>query len=135
MNAAEKVDAYPVPEHARGGTLDRHFGRLMPIVEGRIYDLMAEYASSYGGGYWQFVELSNGGFYMSPPDTEYELCVHGNGFQGRMSADAVGITICLHAYSHLSFEFSTPVLVDHFHWLRAFALTHPERRHIIAAID
>jgi hypothetical protein len=30
---------------------------------------------------------------MSPPDENYEMRIDGNGFQGRMSADAAGITV------------------------------------------
>jgi hypothetical protein len=61
-----KVEAYPVSRHARMGTLPRHFGEHMMTVEGRIYGLMREYCADCSGGYWQFHELSNGGFYMVP---------------------------------------------------------------------
>ena len=33
----ERVEAWLVPEHARIGTLPRHFGMHMLTVEGRIY--------------------------------------------------------------------------------------------------
>jgi hypothetical protein len=130
-----RIEAYPVPEDARLGTLPRHFGRHMLTVEGRIYDLMAQFAKTYTGGLWRFVELSNGGFYMSPPDETYELRIHSNGFEGRMSADAAGITVCLFTFSHLSFEYATDVFAEHFHWLRDFAMDHPEAGVIFEAID
>lgn len=133
--AIEKIEAYPVPEHARIGTLPRHFGRHMLAVEGLIYDFMSRFASGYGGGVWRFFELSNGGFYMSPPDEAYELRIDSNGFQGRMSADAAGITVCLFAFSYLSFEYTTEVFSRHFHWLRDFAMDHPEAGLIFEAID
>jgi len=130
-----KIEAYPVPEHARLGTLPRHFGRHTLAVEGLIYDFMSRFARTYSGGYWRFVELSNGGFYMSPPDEAYELCIDSNGFEGRMSADAAGITVCLFTFSHLSFNYTTEVFSQHFHWLRDFALDHPEASLIFEAID
>ena len=60
----ESVEAWPVPEHARIGTLPRHFGMHMLTVEGRIYDFLSQFCPSYDGGMWQFFELSNG-FHVS----------------------------------------------------------------------
>jgi hypothetical protein len=133
--STEMIEAYRVPEGARIGTLPRHFGRHMLTVEGRIYEFMSQFASTYDGGIWQFFELSNGGLYMSPPEDEYELRIDSNGFQGRMSADAAGIAVCLFAFSHLSFEYTTDIFSRHFHWLRDFAIDHPEASAIFAAID
>ena len=133
--AATKIEAYPVPEHARLGTLPRHFGRHMLTVESCSYDFMALFARTYSGGAWRFFELSNGGFYMSPPDEAYDLRIDSNGFEGRMSADAAGITVCLFTFSHLSFQCATDVFSQHFHWLREFALDHREALRIFEAID
>lgn len=130
-----RIEAYPVAEHARVETLPRHFGRYMLTVERRIYDLMSQFARAYSGGCWRFFELGNGGFYRSPPDEAYEIRIDGNGFQGRMSADATGIAICLIAFGHLSFEHATDTFAEHFHWLRDFALDHPEADVILQAID
>lgn len=129
------IEAYPVSEHAKIEALPRHFGLHMLTVERRIYDFMSRFAGAYSGGCWRFFELGNGGFYMSPPDAAYEIHIDSNGFQGRMSADAAGIAICLFAYSQLSFEFATDVFAEHFHWLRDFAWDHPEAGAIFQAID
>lgn len=54
-----------------------------------------------------------------------------------MSADALGITVCLYAYSHLSFgddEFSE-ICARQYHLLRDYVFNHPEARSILAAID
>jgi hypothetical protein len=131
----DKVEAWPVPEHARIGTLPRHFGMHMLTVEGRIYDLLSQFCASYDGGIWRFYELSNGGFYMSPPDDSYELIVDGNGFRGRLSADAAGIAVCLFAFSHLSFEYTSDVFSRHYHCLLEYAKDHAEAGLIFAAID
>ena len=129
------VEAYPVPENARMGTLPRHFGVHMLTVEGRIYDFLSQFCSAYDGGVWRFFELSNGGFYMCPPEGTYELRVDGNGFKGRMSADAAGITVCLFTFSHMSFGYATDIFSRHFYQLRDFAQDHPEAALIFAAID
>jgi hypothetical protein len=107
----------------------------MLTVESRIYDCMSRFSAAYVGGCWHFFELANGGFYMSPPDEAYEIRIDGNGFHGRMSADAAGITVCLVTYSQLSFESATETFAKHFHWLRDFAWHHTEARAIFEAID
>jgi hypothetical protein len=104
--------------------------------EGFVYDLMRQFSPEYAGGSWRFMELSNGSFFMMPPERIYRLTVASNGYQGEMSADAAGITVCLFAYSLLSFQYrGTDVFTRHFHRLRDFALGHAESAQIFAAID
>lgn len=132
----QKIEAYKVSHHARMRTLPRHFGRHMLTFEGLVYDLMRQFSPQYGGGVWTYLELSNGSFYMTPPDQTYRLTVPSNGYEGEMTADAAGITVCLFAYSHLSFEYrGTDVFTRHFHGLREFALGHAESAQIFEAID
>jgi len=81
-------------------------------------------------------ELSNGGFYMAPSCDPVEFSVHSNGFEGSLSADAAGITVCLFTFSHLSFQQpSDDVFSRHFYALREFALDHKQAGLIFAAID
>jgi len=81
-------------------------------------------------------ELSNGGFYMAPNVGPVKFSVHSNGFEGTLSADAAGITVCLFAFSHLSFRLPTlEVLSRHFYALREFAMDHKEAQLIFSAID
>jgi hypothetical protein len=130
-----KIQAYAVPEHGKTNVLPRHFGRYMLTVEQGVYALMSRIASSYAGGTWRFFELSNDGFYMSPPDDEYEIRMAGNGFCGRMSGDAAGIVVCLFTFSDLSYECTTDIFTEYFHRLRDFALDHAEVGVILQAID
>jgi hypothetical protein len=132
----QKIEAYKVPAHARMGTLPRHFGRHMMTFEGRVYDLMRQFATEYGGGEWSLFELGNGSMYMTPPGARYRLVIASNGYDGQMTADAAGITVCLFAYSLLSFDYQgTDVFARHFHGLRDYALGHAESVEIFAAID
>jgi hypothetical protein len=81
-------------------------------------------------------ELSNGGFYMAPNSGPYKFGVYSNGFEGTLSGDAAGITVCLFTFSHLSFQQPTEdVFSRHFYALREFAMDHKEARSIFAAID
>jgi hypothetical protein len=93
MNSAnsslEKIEAREVPNDERLDALPNRFGRHMLTLENAIYDFMAAHARTYRGGFWKFVELSNGGFYMAPfGEITFDVHIEGNGFEGAMSADA-----------------------------------------------
>lgn len=106
-------------------------------VEPTIYAMANMLAASYQGGLWNLFVLTNDGFYMAPSsDTPYAIA-SPNGFEGNMSADALGITACLFAFSHLSFggHALAETCAEHYHRLREYALSHSEARAILAAID
>jgi hypothetical protein len=131
-----KIDAREIPSDERLQILPRHFGRHMLTVEHAVYAFMRKLANKYTGGYWNYFELSNGGFYMAPAhDTPFNVGVDTNGFEGQMSADAAGITACLFALSHLSFQIAHESIAEHYHQLRDFALDHAEASTILSAID
>jgi hypothetical protein len=60
-----------------------------------------------------------------------------SGFEGTRSADALGITVCLYAYSGLSFGDGSfaEMCADQYHRLREYAMDHPEVGAILAACD
>jgi hypothetical protein len=104
------------------------FGLHFPLhVEPLVYALADHMASDYNGGYWEFYELSNGGFYMAPhSDTPFNVSCE-NGFEGELSADALGITVCLYAYSQLSFSVESGLAktcARQYHLLRDYMLEH-----------
>ena len=127
-----------VPEVKRMDFADRHFGIRFPItVEPMIFQFATQLAPAYNGGYWNFYQLSNGGFYMAPNLDVPFAVIADNGYEGTMSADALGITACLYAYSNLSFGEGSfgQKCGRHYHWLYEFAMVHPEAGAIRAAID
>jgi hypothetical protein len=133
---SQNIEAREVANDQRLQILPRHFGRDMLTVEYAVYAFMRKLATQYTGGYWTFFELSNGGFYMAPEcETPVHISVDGNGFEGSMSADAAGITACLFALSHLSFQIRSESIAEHYHQLRDFVLEHEEASAIFAAID
>ena len=128
-----------IPDDRRIGDTADLFGNDFPMkLEPYIYAVAGNLAKEYRGGYWQFYRLDNGGFYMSPlTDKAFEVACD-NGYEGHLSADALGIVACLYAYSHLSFVGATvfaELCAEHFHLLREYALDHPEGGGIMAAID
>ena len=139
MTNQESITSTLVPESERLAIADRLFGinyvlRLEPTVFGFAEQLAAP---GYNGGYWQFHSLANGGFYMAPrTDTIFDINCP-NGFEGKLSADALGIVACLYAYSHLSFGDGSfaETCAEHYHWLREFMMGHAEVKAILRAID
>jgi len=90
MNSSDitlsKIDAREVPSGERLQILPRHFDRYMLTVEYAVYAFMRKLAHQYSGRYWNYFELSNGGFYMAPAhDTPFNVCVDTNGLEGPMS--------------------------------------------------
>jgi hypothetical protein len=56
-----------VPEHKRLSHTAKLFGLNFPLqLEPLVYAITDNIANDYHGGYWEFYELSNGGFYMAP---------------------------------------------------------------------
>ena len=128
-----------VPEDRRLDTTERLFGihfplQMEPVIYG-ITDRMA--GEDYNGGYWDFYTLSNGGFYMAPSSDDIFQVTCDNFFQDALSSDALGITACLYAYSHLSFSNGRFARVSacHYHRLREYMFEHPEVKAILGATD
>jgi len=139
MTRNNTITSNVVPDSERVEFTADLFGVHFPMkLEPYIYAVASNLAKEYRGGYWQFFTLSNGGFYMSPLTDKTFAVVCDNGYEGRLSADALGITACLYAYSHLSFvgeSVFAELCAEQFHLLREYALDHPEARGILAATD
>lgn len=132
------ITATLVPEACRMDIADQYFGIRYPlVVEPMVYQFATQLAPAYSGGYWNFYTLSNGGFFMAPKLNESFQVIADNGYEGTMSAEALGITASLYTYSNLSFgegKFGE-ICGEHYHWLYEFAMQHSEENLIHAAID
>ena len=128
-----------VPAGNRLSHIEALFGAHFPLlIEPVIYGITERMTPEYPGGYWHFYGLDNGGFYMAPDSDQIYQVSSDNYFTGELSADALGITACLYAYSHCSFSRDKVfgrLMADHYHWLRAFMFEHPEVAGILGAID
>jgi len=127
-----------VPEDQRLCITEKLFGIHFPFkLEPSIYTITENLTNNYRGGYWDFYALSNSGFYMAPDSDQMFHVICMNGFEGSLSGDALGITVCLYAYSHLSFygDGFAEVFGEQYHLLREFMLEHAEAKDILRAID
>lgn len=140
--ATSTIERVEVPESTRLAFLPKHVGTGFVLIEfeSTVYGNLASMCDAYRGGYWEFYELSNGGFYMAPR-LEHELTLDcpGNGFNGSVSADAAGIVATLYTLSQMSHKYvGKPVgnrCADNYHRLLAFVDGHPQARSIFSAID
>jgi hypothetical protein len=92
----------------------------------------------YKGGYWDFIRLSNDGWYMAPSGDELYQATSANGWSGELSANGLGIVASLTGFSHLSFsddQTFARLCARYFHLLREFMYTHSEVDSIVRAID
>jgi hypothetical protein len=128
-----------VPEDRRLAVTAELFGVWFPTrIEPVVYTFAERLSKDYQGGYWAFYTLANSGFYMAPAGDRLFHVICENQYEGDLSADALGITACLYACSHLSFAGPpafADICSDHYYWLRDFALEHPEAGAILKAID
>lgn len=139
MSIAATIHREHLDDTQRVNHTAKLFGSHFPMrLEPFIFDMARRLSADYCGGLWHFYALTNEAFYLAPELPETFQVQSENGYQGTMSADALGITACLYAYGHLSFggpgEFSE-TCARQYHWLLEYTFEHPEARAILAAID
>lgn len=139
MTTQTTVTRMLVPEDRRLAVTVELFGVWFPTrIEPVVFTFAERLSEDYTGGYWDFYTLSNGGFYMAPAGDRRFHVTCDNQFEGDLSSDALGITVCLYASSNLSFagpDAFADICSDQYHWLRDFALEHPEAQAILGSTD
>lgn len=127
-----------VPESERLALVDRLFGiQYVTKLEPTVFTMAEHLSSQYNGGFWQFHTLGSGGFFAAPRvDTIFDVSCE-NGFEGKLSAEALGLAAFLYAYSHLSLGEGpfAQTCAEQFHLLREFMFEHPEAKAILRATD
>lgn len=115
----------------------RHFGPLCALQFPKaVYEMADPLWPEHRDSFWKHYELSNGGFYMAPDlqEERVKVSVKTNDYDGLMSCDAAGVTICLFVLRRLALASARPCWTKHYHSLREFAGLHPESGEILAAI-
>ena len=139
MTDTTSITRQLVPDNQRMGITAELFGIHFPLkLEPFVFSVTERIAKEYNGGYWEFYALSNGAFYMAPNADKHFKVSCENGFEGDLSADALGITACLYAYSSLSFgnpDGFTETCAQQYHLLREYMFEHPAVGSILSAID
>lgn len=134
---SDTITATLVADDDRLDFLPKRLGHRNLMRGQNLYmDYLGRLSDDYKGGYWEFYELSNGGWYAAPrTEQRYRMHWDGNGYEGEMSADAAGITASLFAINELANATREDRLIEAYHLLRDFALEHAEAGQIYDAID
>lgn len=139
MNCTTIITRQRLSEGKRLLHTARLFGIHFPLlVEPFVYAVTESMSNEYEGGYWEFYKLGNGGFYMAPTSNRYFPVKSMNGYEGILSADALGITACLYTYSNLSYlakQGLAEKCAEQYYLLRDFMFEQPEAEAILGAID
>lgn len=136
LNNSVGITKTIVPGHKRSSALPDRFPGLFLVYEMLVYRYKETFCQDYSGGYWDFVELSNGGFFMSLRSSQpCKLIIPANGFEGVMTAEAASIVINIFALSRLAKEHKMGFLIDMYYALRDFACDHQESYQILSAIE
>ena len=130
------ITATLVPDNRRLDFLPRHFGeRSMLRLENSVYDWMGNLCPSYRGGFWNYMELSNGGAFMFPAGVDqFEIKVDGNGFDRKVGAEVAGIIATAFALNGMLWR-GHDSLTEKYEQLLDFISEHPESATIRRALD
>ena len=129
-----------VPDDQRMEFVEQKMSIHFPFLfEPYVYSAVQQMTQDqYSGGFWNFYQLSNGGWYMAPEGDKTYRVTCANYWSGELSADALGIVGCLIGFSHLSFtkvEVFARLCAENYHQLREYMYDHPEVQPILRAID
>lgn len=136
MVAVAKIEWAVVPGNRRLSVLPKYFPlALMMRAEGAVYDAMGALCKAYGGGYWEYVEASNGAFFMYPKSETAFVLASPNGRTLALSPEAAGMTATLFALGRLASSPPNEKMSDLYHLLRDVAKVHEEGEHVLALIN
>lgn len=134
-----------VPDDRRLAFMPAHWGRgfLMIKIESRIYAYAEKALPGYRGGYWDFVQCSNGAGYLRTGDPA--AIIHWQGIGEFCTAD-VAITMdgaCLaltavalnHELSHLPENDTRDSLIREWDLLMEVTRQHPDADALYAILD
>lgn len=130
------IQSQLISDNQRLAFLPKHLNKEYLSFESTVYRTMGTICNTYHGGYWDFYELSNNGFYIAPHSNEsFNIFVHGNGYEGSLSSDAAGIIATTYALNNLAWRTESDEIIDKYYALLDFAGQHHEFKQIFAAID
>ncbi len=125
-----------IPNSQRLAFLPKKIPKYYLRFEHAVYGFMGHFAEGYKGGFWNFYELSNGGFYMALDDkNKIAITNPDNYFSGSMAPDAASIGVNLFALNTVVAASELEAHADAYYALRDYATQHKERESILAFID
>ncbi len=96
--------------------------------EAHLYSCMEDTIEDYKGGYWEFVELSNGGFYCRPADDKIYRCENIAGETADAKNDVIGLFVTCAALAEVFWRSKDDRIYQNYKAIREFIDIHPEHR-------
>ena len=132
----ETITKTKCPDDKRLDFLPDQVGNHFLRYENLTYNFMRKACNDYGGGFWDYYSLSNGGFYMVfNTEKSLKMIWEDNYFDAEMSADAAGISISLLAQNAFAWEVEPEKFTTKYHALLDYAAQHEEAALIYRFID
>lgn len=137
-----EITARYISENARMNFMPAAFRGAFFSADHFIQSFLNRYAKDYQGGYWEYLQASNGAFFMEAPQPLWLSLP--NYFEGECSAREVGIIVCLYAYSYFcgqAYEEGkaelNETMANRYHLLREYVntLENESQNRIYRAID
>ena len=137
-----EITARYISENARMNFMPAAVRGAFFSADNFIQSFLNRYAKDYQGGYWEYLQASNGAFFMEAPQPLWLSLP--NYFEGECSAREVGIIVCLYAYSYfcgLAYEEGkaelNETMANRYHLLREYVntLENESQNRIYRAID
>ena len=123
-----EITARYISENARMNFMPAAFRGAFFSADHFIQSFLNRYAKDSQGGYWEYLQASNGAFFMEAPQPLWLSLP--NYFEGECSAREVGIIVCLYAYSYfcgLAYEEGkaelNETMANRYHLLREYVNT------------
>lgn len=134
-----KIVITEVKGRGRTTFLPKHFGHIARaiIIEGVIYKQAGLKIDAYTGSLWIFNECSNGAAYMVPDlgDGMYGIVNADNFYDGKMSADAIGLALTTITINMFARKYQSKQLSTLWEKLMDVVAQHPERAELYKFLD
>ena len=97
ISITQEIVDYP----ERDNFLFKHTDKACLRFENLCYVLADKFLDEYNGGMWEFIELSNGGFFIVPKDKEHYTLSNPIGVCEKVKNQVAGIFITIYALCEL----------------------------------
>ncbi|HNG61414.1 MAG TPA: antirestriction protein [Cellvibrionaceae bacterium] len=134
-NPNQSIEKQLVPVSMRATALMRHFPSSWFNVENQVFTVMSQIAPDYCGGDWDFIELSNGAFFMAPTRPYKIVVPFGCYFECELGAEACGLLAMMFAYGRLLEQTGDDAFLHHWSALGDFIAHHPDKLLLNRALD
>lgn len=135
----ETITRSRVADQSRAQALPHYFGPQYLAYEMAVYAYMDRAApEDYNGGYWEFVVLSNGGFYMSwdSKKDQVHLSEWGNQREADLSPEAASLAANLFVCSNLAFQYpENRFLSENYYHLLEYLSQRPDASGVRYILD